>query len=103
MASLKQNKIDIRAGIIEGFFGKPWDWESRLSGTDFLRDCSYQFYIYAPKSESFLRRRWREPIPRETLQLCRSLVHVRQDRVNTMKEKVFRIDVEMKRAHPSYL
>jgi hyaluronoglucosaminidase len=68
MASPKQNKIDIRAGVIEGFFGKPWDWESRLSGTDFLHDCGYQFYIYAPKSESFLRRRWREPIPRETLQ-----------------------------------
>jgi hyaluronoglucosaminidase len=63
-----QNNIDIKAGIIEGFFGKPWDWESRLSGAEFLHDCGYRFYIYAPKSESFLRRRWREPIPRETLQ-----------------------------------
>jgi hypothetical protein len=68
MASLMQNKIDIKAGVIEGFFGKPWDWESRLSGAEFLHDCGYRFYIYAPKSESFLRRRWREPIPRETLQ-----------------------------------
>jgi hyaluronoglucosaminidase len=63
-----QNKIDIKAGVIEGFFGKPWDWESRLSGADFLYDCGCRFYIYAPKSESFLRRRWCEPIPRETLQ-----------------------------------
>jgi hyaluronoglucosaminidase len=63
-----QNKIDIKAGVIEGFFGKPWDWESRLSGADFLHDCGCRFYIYAPKSESFLRRRWCEPIPRETLQ-----------------------------------
>jgi hyaluronoglucosaminidase len=68
MASLMQNNIDIKAGIIEGFFGKPWDWESRLSGAEFLHDCGYRFYIYAPKSESFLRRRWREAIPRETLQ-----------------------------------
>src|ERR1700689_2231383 len=58
----------IKAGVIEGFFGLPWSWESRLSGADFLRNCGYQFYIYAPKSESFLRRRWREPIPLETLQ-----------------------------------
>jgi hyaluronoglucosaminidase len=68
MAGLKQNNIDVKAGVIEGFFGKPWNWESRLSGADFLRDSGFQFYIYAPKSESFLRRRWREPIPVETRQ-----------------------------------
>jgi len=68
MAALKQNNIDIKAGVIEGFFGKPWNWQSRLSGADFLRDSGFQFYIYAPKSESFLRRRWREPIPLQTLQ-----------------------------------
>jgi hypothetical protein len=68
MADLKQNNIDIRAGVIEGFFGKPWSWESRLNGADFLHDCGYQFYVYAPKSDSFLRRRWREPIPPQTLQ-----------------------------------
>jgi hyaluronoglucosaminidase len=68
MVGLKQNDIDITAGVIEGFFGKPWNWESRMAGADFLRDCGYRFYIYAPKSESFLRRQWREPIPSETLQ-----------------------------------
>lgn len=68
MAGLKQNNIDIKAGVIEGFFGKPWNWQSRLNGADFLRDCGFQFYIYAPKSESFLRRRWREPIPAQTQQ-----------------------------------
>jgi hyaluronoglucosaminidase len=64
----KQNNIDIKAGVIEGFFGKPWSWAARLSGADFLRDSGFQFYIYAPKSESFLRRRWREPISPEMLQ-----------------------------------
>jgi hypothetical protein len=63
-----QNDINIKAGVIEGFFGKPWSWAARLSGADFLHDCGYDFYIYAPKSESFLRRRWREPMPAETLQ-----------------------------------
>jgi hyaluronoglucosaminidase len=56
-----------KAGVIEGFFGKSWNWESRMTGADFLRDSGFGFYIYAPKSESFLRRRWRELIPRETL------------------------------------
>jgi hyaluronoglucosaminidase len=59
------SKMD--AGVIEGFFGKPWEWSARLSGVDFLRDCGYQFYIYAPKADAFLRRRWREPMPEETL------------------------------------
>jgi hyaluronoglucosaminidase len=58
----------ITTGVIEGFFGKPWSWESRLSSADFLRDSGYQFYIYASKSEPFLRRRWREPIPPGTMQ-----------------------------------
>ncbi|HEY6620398.1 MAG TPA: beta-N-acetylglucosaminidase domain-containing protein [Steroidobacteraceae bacterium] len=67
MADLKQNNVDLRAGVIEGFFGKPWSWETRLSGADFLHRWGYRFYIYAPKSDSFLRRRWREPIPPQTL------------------------------------
>jgi hyaluronoglucosaminidase len=63
----------LKAGVIEGFFGKPWDWPARLSSADFLRDCGYQFYIYAPKADPFLRRRWREPLPAETLQHLREL------------------------------
>jgi hyaluronoglucosaminidase len=70
---MMQNQIDIKAGVIEGFFGQPWSWDSRFTGADFLCNCGLQFYIYAPKSESFLRRRWREPIPRETLQTLSEL------------------------------
>ncbi len=54
--------------MIEGFFGRPWDWSARHSAADFLRDFEYQFYIYAPKADPFLRRRWREPLPTETLE-----------------------------------
>jgi hyaluronoglucosaminidase len=63
-----QADIHIKAGIIEGFFGKPWDWSARLTGIDFLSDFGYQFYIYAPKADSFLRRRWQEAMPVETSQ-----------------------------------
>jgi len=73
MVGLMRNNINIRAGVIEGFFGKPWSWAARLSGADFLRDCGYQFYIYAPKSEPFLRRRWRESVPPETGQYLSTL------------------------------
>jgi hyaluronoglucosaminidase len=60
--------IPIPAGVIEGFFGRPWDWPARLSVAGFLRDCGYDFYIYAPKADPFLRRRWREPLPAQTQQ-----------------------------------
>jgi len=58
----------VNTGVIEGFFGKPWEWSARQVGVDFLRDFGYQFYIYAPKADPFLRRRWREPMPEDTLQ-----------------------------------
>src|SRR5271154_5632068 len=59
--------IHLEAGVIEGFFGKPWDWPARLSGAEFLRANGYRFYIYAPKADAFLRRRWREPMPVESM------------------------------------
>lgn len=54
--------------MIEGVFGKPWSWSARLSGAKFLGDHGYQFYIYAPKAEPFLRRLWREPMPAEVVE-----------------------------------
>jgi hyaluronoglucosaminidase len=63
----------VNAGVIEGFFGRPWDWSARLSGLDFLRDFGYQFYVYAPKADPYLRRRWREPLPDQTLQQLSNL------------------------------
>jgi hyaluronoglucosaminidase len=62
-----RTELNIRAGVIEGFFGNSWGWPARLSAIDFLRDFAYGFYIYAPKGEAYLRRRWREPMPEETL------------------------------------
>ena len=64
----------MNSGVIEGFFGKPWAWPARRSVIDCLRDCGYQFYIYAPKGDPFLRRRWREPLPEETLRHLAELV-----------------------------
>ncbi len=63
-----RSALNIRTGIIEGFFGKPWGWPARLSAVDFLGDSGFGFYIYAPKGEAYLRRKWREPMPPETLE-----------------------------------
>lgn len=50
-------------GIIEGFFGRPWSWSDRADAVRFLRPHGYDFYLYAPKADAFLRRRWQEPHP----------------------------------------
>jgi hypothetical protein len=50
-------------GIIEGYFGAPWSWEARTFVMRLLARHHYSFFIYAPKADAFLRRRWREPHP----------------------------------------
>jgi hyaluronoglucosaminidase len=50
-------------GIIEGFFGRPYTWGERADMVRALKPAGYGFYLYAPKADGFLRRRWREPYP----------------------------------------
>ncbi|MGA0607257.1 beta-N-acetylglucosaminidase domain-containing protein [Phenylobacterium sp. VNQ135] len=50
-------------GIIEGFFGRPYTWDERADMVRALGPAGYGFYLYAPKADGFLRKRWREPYP----------------------------------------
>ena len=50
-------------GIIEGFYGRPWTWDARRETVSFLAPHGYRFYLYAPKADPWLRRRWQEPHP----------------------------------------
>ena len=50
-------------GIIEGFYGKPWDWDARKDTISFLAPHGFRFYMYAPKADPFLRRRWHDAHP----------------------------------------
>ncbi len=50
-------------GIIEGFYGKPWSWEEREETMRFLAPHGYRFYMYAPKADTYLRRKWQEDYP----------------------------------------
>ena len=55
--------MEVELGTIEGFYGKPWTWEEREATVAFLAPHGYRFYLYAPKADPYLRRRWREPHP----------------------------------------
>jgi hyaluronoglucosaminidase len=61
-------ELHIPVGVIEGFFGRPWGWPARLGVVEFLREYGFGFYIYAPKGDPYLRRKWREPMPADTLE-----------------------------------
>ncbi len=51
-------------GVIEGFYGEPWSWGERADYASFLRKQGFSFYIYAPKGDPYLRKKWREPFPK---------------------------------------
>jgi hypothetical protein len=55
-------------GLIEGFFGRPWGWEARAEAVRFLSPYGYRFFLYAPKADPYLRRRWQEPHPEAELE-----------------------------------
>jgi hypothetical protein len=55
----------VELGIIEGFYGRPWTWEERADTIAFLAPRGYRFYLYAPKADVYLRRKWKEPHPRD--------------------------------------
>ena len=63
--------MDIELGIIEGFYGKPWSWKEREETMAFLAPHGYRFYLYAPKADPYLRRRWQEPHPDATAEELR--------------------------------
>jgi hyaluronoglucosaminidase len=60
-------------GLIEGFFGRPWSWEARTDAVRFLAPHGYRFYLYAPKADAYLRRRWQEPHPEADLTMLAEL------------------------------
>jgi hypothetical protein len=65
-------------GVIEGFYGRPWSWDMREAQASFLKPRGYDFYLYAPKADDFLRKRWREDHPAdEADRLARMAAHCR--------------------------
>ena len=66
-------KSQFLSGVIEGFYGQCWSWKSREAYAAFLADCGMNSYIYAPKSDSYLRKRWRQNWPDNELRRLKKL------------------------------
>jgi len=62
------------AGVIEGFYGKPWTDSERLMVLQWLRDGHLNTYIYAPKDDLKHRVAWRNLYGRSETQRLVALV-----------------------------
>ncbi len=73
-------------GVIEGFFGRAWSAQARTAYATFLAEQSFDCYIYAPKSDHYLRRDWYKPWPVATFAAI-------QEQVNTYHQAGLRFGV----------
>jgi hyaluronoglucosaminidase len=65
-----------KTGIVEGFFGPQWPETDRKSYAEFLARAGGDFYIYAPKQDPNLRKKWREEWSEDYIQKLRTYTHV---------------------------
>ncbi|WP_051635162.1 protein O-GlcNAcase [Selenomonas sp. ND2010] len=61
-------------GIVEGFYGTPWQQADRLDILNFCSKHDLNAYIYAPKDDPYHRAKWREPYPADKLKELSSLI-----------------------------
>jgi len=63
------------AGVVEGFYGRPWSQQLRLDYAALLTQLGLNSYLYAPKADPFLRKEWHRNWPaddwRQLLALAR--------------------------------
>lgn len=70
-------------GIVEGFYGKPWTHQDRLSMIEFLGSVKMNTYIYAPKDDLKHRDEWRVLYEGEAIARFKELIETsRQSHVD---------------------
>ncbi len=68
-----REKPQFLTGVIEGFYGRPWSFKTRMAYSDFLPSLGMNTYIYCPKADSYLRKQWQEPWPESKFDEMREL------------------------------
>lgn len=51
------------AGVIEGYYGRTWDHDTRLAIVSLMADMGFNAFLYCPKSDHYLRKRWQAHWP----------------------------------------
>ena len=63
-------------GIVEGFYGTPWNFDIRADLLKFCGEYNLNSYIYAPKDDPYHRDKWREPYPDDKIKELKNLVDI---------------------------
>lgn len=50
-------------GIVEGFYGQPWNHSDRVDALRFEGRVGMNVYLYGPKDDPYNRELWRDPYP----------------------------------------
>jgi len=50
-------------GVVEGYYGRPWGTEGRLSLLKFMGENDMNVFIYGPKDDPYHHAKWREAYP----------------------------------------
>jgi len=75
--SLNYSKTPIPLrGIVEGFYGEPWNFKIRADMLKFCGEYNLNSYIYAPKDDPYHRDKWREPYPEDKITELKNLVDI---------------------------
>jgi len=51
-------------GIVEGFYGRPWSFETRIAYAEFLSRAGLNTCLYCPKADPYLRKQWQSDWPK---------------------------------------
>jgi protein O-GlcNAcase/histone acetyltransferase len=66
--------IAFLAGVIEGFYGQPWNQRERFELFELMALWGLNTYLYAPKDDLKHRAAWREAYPSEELASLQDLI-----------------------------
>lgn len=66
-------------GSVEGFYGRVWTHEARLSQIRFYGKYKMNAYIYGPKDDLYHKDRWREAYPAEEAKKLQELAEVSRE------------------------
>ena len=50
-------------GVIEGFYGRSWSYDTRLAYADHLASAGLNTCLYCPKGDAYLRKSWQQDWP----------------------------------------
>lgn len=65
-------------GVVEGYYGRAWGTEGRISMLEFMGKNGLNMFIYGPKDDPYHHNKWREPYPQQEMTDFKRLLNCAQ-------------------------